>query len=378
MNCSTKWQVPGFLGLAKLAAGLCMFVLFLTTLSTAQSTGTVTGTVADQSGAVVSNAKITLHNEGTGDTRETTSNDSGYFSFGTVNPGTYTVKVSAANFKSFERKGVAVRVGDVRDIRDISLQVGTSSDVIEVTGVADEIAPVDSGERSAVLTSKQIENLALMGRDATELIRTLPGFAAYNGGGLGNHLAQDPQVVSPTSGAVGQNFVGGGNLFRGGSDLTMDGAHILDNGCNCGATATVNGDMVSEVKVQTSNFGADSAKGPLVVNVIGKSGTTAYHGEAYLHARDQSLDSLDWAFKHQMLTSPKGLVTPAPSRFMYPGLQFGGPVPGTNKKLVFTTAYEYYYQKGVPLGGLNVPGLCLLYTSPSPRDLSTSRMPSSA
>ena len=51
--------------------------------------------------------------------------------------------------------------------------------MIEVTGVADEIAPVDSGERSAVLTSKQIENLSLEGRDATELIRTLPGFAVY-------------------------------------------------------------------------------------------------------------------------------------------------------------------------------------------------------
>src|ERR1041385_8637011 len=345
------------LGWAKLAAGVATFVLFLAAFASAQSTGTVTGTVTDQSGAVVAKAKVTLHNEGTGDDRTTNSNDSGYFSFGTVNPGTYTVKVSAANFKSAERKGIAVRPGDVRDINDIALQVGTSTDIIEVTGVADEIAPTDSGERSAVLTSKQIDNLTLLGRDATELIRTLPGFGAYNGGGLSNHLAQDSQIVSPTSGAVGQNFVSGANPFRGGTDLTMDGAHILDNGCNCGATTTVNGDMVSEVKVQTSNFGADSAKGPLVVNVIGKSGTTSYHGEGYIHARDESLNSLDWAFKHQMLTSPKGLVTPSPSRFMYPGAQFGGPIPGTGKKLVFTTAFEYYYQNGVPLQGLTVPGL---------------------
>src|SRR6266853_3299138 len=125
MNHSTsKWQIQEFLGLAKLAAGMCLLVLLLSTLSSAQSTGTVTGTVADQSGAVVAKAKINLKNEGTGDTRETTSNESGYFSFGTVNPGTYTVKVSAANFKSLERKGLPVRVGDVRNINDIALQIG--------------------------------------------------------------------------------------------------------------------------------------------------------------------------------------------------------------------------------------------------------------
>src|SRR5713101_1903981 len=128
MNRSTsKWQIPGFL-----AAGLCLFVLMMSALSSAQSTGTVTGTVTDQSGAVVAKAKVSLHNEGTGDNRETSSNDSGYFSFATVSPGTYTIKVSAANFKSFERKGFEVRPGDLRDVHDIALQVGTSSDVIEV------------------------------------------------------------------------------------------------------------------------------------------------------------------------------------------------------------------------------------------------------
>ena len=343
MNRSTsKWQILGLL-----AAGLCM-VFLLAGLSSAQSTGTVTGTVTDQSGAVVAKAKVALHNEGTGDDRATTSNDSGYFSFATVSPGNYTVKVSAANFKSFERKGLSVLPGDVRDVRDIALQVGTSSDVIEVSGVADEIAPVDSGERSSTLTNKQIQNLALEGRDATELIRTLPGFSVF--GGI-NNTAQDFTVISPTGGAVGQGYSGNGASYRGGSDLTLDSAHILDNGCNCGATTTVNGDMVSEVKVQTSNFGADSAKGPLVVNAVGKSGTSTYHGEAYLYARDQTLNSLDWSFKHQMINNNASSplkISPPPSKFLYPGVQFGGPVPGTGKKLVFHTAYEYYHQAGLP------------------------------
>jgi Carboxypeptidase regulatory-like domain len=346
---SSQRRVPSVFTWAKLA-GMALVILLLAALASAQSTGTVTGTVTDQSGAVVAKAKVTLHNEGVGDNRETVSNDSGYFSFATVSPGSYTVKVTAANFKSFERKGLSVLPGDVRDVRDIALQVGASSDVIEVQGVADEIAPVDSGERSAVLTSKQIQNLALEGRDATELIRTLPGFVAYNGGSV-NNQAQDFTVISPTGGAVGQGYVGNGAQYRGGSDLTLDSAHILDNGCNCGATTTVNGDMVAEVKVQTSNFGADSAKGPVVVNAVGKSGTSTYHGEAYLYARDQTLNSLDWSFKHQMINNNASSplkISPPPSKFLYPGVQFGGPVPGTNKKLVFHTAYEYYHQAGLP------------------------------
>src|SRR6266576_1506470 len=113
-SSNSQCKVPSVFGWAKMAAGVAALVLFLAAFASAQSTGTVTGSVADQTGAVVSKAKVSIHNEGTGDTRETTSNDSGYFSFGTVNPGTYTIKVSAANFKSFERKGLAVRPGDVR------------------------------------------------------------------------------------------------------------------------------------------------------------------------------------------------------------------------------------------------------------------------
>ena len=350
MNRSTsKWQIPGFLGLAKLAAGLSVFVLLLSALSSAQSTGTVTGTVTDQSGAVVAKAKVTLINEDTKDNRETVSNDSGYFAFPSILPGIYTLKVSAANFKSLERKNVFVRPGDVRDVRDITLQVGTSSDIIEVTGVADEISPSDSGEHSITLTAKTIANLSLEGRDATELIKTLPGFAVFNGTGTPNNVSQDFGVVSPTSGAVGQGYVGNGAAYRGGTDLTSDGAHILDNGCNCGATQTVNGDMVSEVKVQTSNFGADSAKGPVVVNVSGKSGTQTYHGEVWMHARDGSLNATDWNLAHQIAEQgPNGLLTPPTGRFLYPGGSVSGPVPHTNKKVVFYAGFEYYYQNQFP------------------------------
>ena len=337
--------------------GLTLAVMLFTQTVFAQSTGTVTGTVYDQAGAVVPKATVELINDATRDTRKTTSNDTGYFSFGSILPGDYSVKVSASGFKGWQQSGIPVRPGDVRNVSGISLAVGSQGETVQVEAVAEEVAPVDSGERSAVVTSKQIENLSLEGRDATELIRTLPGFSAFNGGGVANQ-GPDFTVISPTGGAVGEGVVAGGTPYRSGTDLVSDGAHILDNGCNCGATQTVNGDMVSEVKVQTSNFGADSAKGPVVVNAVGKSGSTSYHGEVYMHARDNTFNSLDWSFHRQLVAQgPNGLITAPQSRFLYPGANFGGPVPHTNKKLIFWAGYEYYYQNQIPLSGLTTSGL---------------------
>jgi len=341
-----------------LASGLAMLFVLLTQSGLyAQSTGTVTGTVYDQAGAVVPNASVELVNDGTGDTRKSTTNSAGYFSFGSVQPGAYTVKVTASGFKGWKQSAIPVRPGDVRNVPNVSLQVGSQGETVQVEAVAEEIAPVDSGEKSSTLTSKQIGNLSLEGRDATELIRTLPGFSSFNGGSIANQ-GQDFETISPTGGAVGQGVVAGGSVFRSGTDLVSDGAHIIDNGCNCGATQTVNGDMVSEVKVQTSNFGADSAKGPVVVNAVGKSGTTSYHGEVYMHARDASFNSLDWAFHRQLVAQgPGGLIKVPAQEYLFPGGNIGGPVPFTHNKLIFWAGYEYYYQNGIPLAGLTVPGL---------------------
>jgi carboxypeptidase family protein len=330
--------------------------LMLSITMYAQSTGLVTGTVYDKSGAVVPKATVTLTRTETADTRTTVTDERGYFSFPSVLPGSYFVKVTANGFKAWQANGVPVRPGDVRDVPNIDLAVGGTTESVEVVDAADEVHVVDSGERSATITSQELQKMSLEGRDATELIRTLPGFSSFNGGSVANQ-AQDFTTISAGGGAVGNGYVGNGTPFRGGTDLISDGAHIIDSGCNCGSTQTVNGDMVSEVKVQTSNFGADSAKGPIVVNAIGKSGTQNYHGEAYLHSRTGSLNSLDWAFKRQMVTDTTGLIKPPADLYMFPGGSFGGPVPHTGKKLLFWTGFEYYYQHNFPMQGLSAPGL---------------------
>jgi len=89
-----------------------------------QLTGTLNGTTMDSTGAVVSNAKVTLTNEASGDVRTTISNGTGYFTITAIQPGTYTASVSAPGFKEWKQSGIAFSQGDSRTLPNIGLQVG--------------------------------------------------------------------------------------------------------------------------------------------------------------------------------------------------------------------------------------------------------------
>lgn len=324
----------------KLISRASLVLAILVALSIAavgQQTGSIVGTVADPSGAFVTKAKVNLTNTQTGDVRSTTSNAEGFFVFTGTVVGDYTVKVESRGFQSAEQTGIHVGPGDRRNL-NVTLAVATNDTTVTVVAVSSIV--VDSGDLSSTLYEDNIKKLALQGRDVTELLKTLPGFnvnTSYNG--VQNKPGYDTQITSIAS-AVGRGVTANGAPDRaGGADLISDGAHILDPGCNCNANQTINADMVSEVKVTTSAYGADSTTGPVVVSAVGKSGSSTFHGSAYLHFRDHSMNSNDWIYKHQ---------TPAQERpndrYWYPGGQIGGPVPFTHKKLVFFTGYEYYNQ----------------------------------
>jgi hypothetical protein len=317
-----------------------LMVTFLVTLSAslfAQQTGSVVGSVLDKTGAVVPRASVTLTNTATKDARHTTSNAEGFFSFIGVVSGDYSVKAESKGFRVAEESGIHVSPGDRRNL-DVSLAVA-SSDVSVVVEASASAITVDSGDLSSTLNSKQIGDMALTGRDVTELIKTLPGFNQLTGGGgMQNKAGYDTTVTSIAS-AVGDGITGAGAPNRqGGTNLTSDGANILDPGCNCNATQTVNPDMVAEVKVTTSAYGADQNSGPVVIAAVGKSGSSEYHGAAYLHYRNAVLNSNDWINKWNGLDRPD-------DRYYYPGGQIGGPIPFTHKKLVAFGGFEYYNQQ---------------------------------
>lgn len=332
----------GALGRTLAFVPLCFLLLMTPVLRGQLTTGSLSGTVNDSTGAVVPQATVTLINEATHDQRMTTSNSAGHFTFAAVQPGTYTVSIAAASFKSWKQVGIPMNPGDLREVSGIALTAGTSTETVEVQAGAMDLLPTDSGERSAILSSKDIERLSLVGRNVSELLKVLPGVTSVPNG-ISNGLGFDFTASASTGSTIGVGLSPGGAPYRGGTSYILDGANIIDPGCNCWSIAVVNPDMTQEVKVQTSNFGADSPNGPVIVNAISKSGSSNFHGQAYLYARNSALNANTWANNNQ--DSPRQSAA-----YYYPGGNFGGPVrvPGTdfnkNNKLLFWFGYEYYYQ----------------------------------
>ena len=330
---------------------ICSYLSFSPfSLKAQNASGTLTGTVADPSGAVVPGASVTMKNEQSGDERKTVANNDGFFSINAVQPGDYTVIIKAQGFEVYQTTGVHFDVGDKRNLSNIALKVGAPTDTVTVSAEVETLTPVDSGEKSIVVGQKQLQDIAIVGQNAAEFIKILPGFAMA--GGNVNATSFDGQVQNTGNGPVGSFSPNG--LRTAALDITSDGAHTIDPGCNCGQAVNNAVDMTSEMKVLTSNFGADNAKGPVVISAAGKSGGNNFHGEAYIYARNGILDAAN-AFNNSEGTNPAtGLkVAPKPdTSFYYPGANFGGPVliPGThfNKnhdKLFFFVAYEYYKQQ---------------------------------
>src|SRR3984885_11566499 len=306
------------------------------TLTHAQTTAQLTGTVQDNSGAVIPGAQITLTDQATGIPRVVQTNRQGLYAFPSLVPGTYTVKIAAKSFQSKVVTGVVLHAGDVLAVPATSLSVGAESTTVTVEA-SNEMIPTENGARINVLSSKDIENLALVGRDTTELLKVLPGATTVSSGLTNNSPMYSDLNTGVQQSAVGNGININGAVNRGGTALLADGANIIDPGNMASSVSIVNPEMTAEVSVQASNFGADTPFGPVVVSTISKSGGERYHGEAYFDARNSVLNANDWQSNHQGI--PQG-----PQHYYYPGGNFGGPVPGTNKKLFFWGGYERWLQ----------------------------------
>jgi len=315
---------------------------------------TLSGTVTDASGAVANGAEVVVKNAASGETRKVMTNQDGYFSVSTLPAGTYQVIVNMKGFQKWVGSGVVLNGSDTKTM-NVGLKVGAANETIEVDAVTQEIATVDSGEKSALISSKELQDLSLVGRNATEYLKLLPG-ATLTANSAINKPAYDGQVVGINGFAVG-NSAGGlaaVNVNGQGVDITQDGQHSFDPGAAGNATpVNPNPNMISEVKVLTSNFSAENAKGPVVVNTVTKAGGSVFHGEAYFYARNQTLNAEDALNKETEFS--QGL-TPGTlkvgSAYYYPGFNIGGPlfIPGTGfnkskKKLFFFEGYENYHQQ---------------------------------
>ena len=310
-------------------------------------TGSISGTVADSTGAVIPNATVVLTDEATKAKRDSVSNSSGFFNFASVQPATYTITISAAGFRSWEEQGITLTQGNNINIPNIALQVGMAKQEVEVISSSEVVVPTDTGAVSQTLNEHMVTDLAIQGRDAAELMKIMPGMG--NAGGLNNSMWNSLTTQS-NSGPIG-NFSAQGTQLYGALTMTMDGANLLDPGNQGTQTANMNQNQIQEISLLTNSYGAEFAKGPVTLQAIGKSGSSSFHGGAYLYARNGIFNSTDSYYKANDVAKPN-------DSYYYPGGDFGGPViiPGirfnrNHDKLFFYAAYEYMDQH--PEGSIN-------------------------
>ena len=308
---------------------------------------TLTGVVTDPSSSVIASAKVRLTDAASGSERVSQTDKEGFYTFVSVPVGTYILTVEAPGFSTYRAADIALGGGEKRNV-NVTLQVGTTSQTVEVSGAADAVAPVDSGEKSDTLTTKELQNFVQLGSNAAEYVKIMPGFAVQNGSAnksnysgqvIGINANGDAGSQSPLNNAFSYNGLPSNTL-----DIVADGAHVSDPGCNCDTPVNPNSDFIQEFKILASNFSAEEQKGPMVITSVTKSGGNEFHGNAFFSARNYVLNAND------SYSNALGISQPQ-NKFYYPGGSIGGPVliPKTrfNKnrnKLFFFTGYEYFYQ----------------------------------
>jgi hypothetical protein len=223
------------------------------------SRGTVSGTVLDPNGAVIAGANITLTNVETNVSRTTTTNSEGFYRFDAVDPGTYSVKINASGFSEVTKTNVPVQANQIADV-GAQLAVGQTEVTIDVTAEAGALLQTEAPVRGGNITTAQITQLPVSGRNPVALALTLPGVSS-NRGGFGSSTFS-------VNGARGRS-----------NNFLIDGTENNDISVAGQGFQITNTDAVQEVSVQTSNYDAEFGRsGGAVVNVITRGGGKDFHG----------------------------------------------------------------------------------------------------
>src|SRR3989441_4517667 len=284
------------------------------TVSVAQEiTGSVVGTVTDSSGAIISGALVTTTNTDKNvDVRTVTTNQDGYYVVTFLPIGHYAVRVEAKGFKTYTRTGITLNVNDQLTI-NAGLQPG---DVKETVTVEADVTPVElqTATASGLITGTEIRELAINTRNYEQLVALTPG--------VSTGLASDQLyvgVTSPTGLSNQINFsVNGGRPTQ--NNWSVDGADNVHRGANLTLLTYPSVDSIEEFRVVRGQYDAEygrSSSGQ--INVITRSGTSAFHGSLYEFFRNDVLNANSFFNNRNSISRP-------PLRYNDFGGTFGGPL----------------------------------------------------
>lgn len=342
------------------ALGVALAALLWTGGAFAQENAELTGTVLDQSGAVVPNARVTVVNVSTGEQRTGTTTSAGLYDFPALPVGTYILKVQAQGFRVYEKTGIVMNVAaTVRE--DVPLVIGSSSETVSVEADALHLQ-VETNEVSNLISGEQLTELATNGRNMISLTTLGAGVSAnipsFNG-------------VSAQGSTATISFNG---MRPGHNDWLIDGGEVYDRGSGGKPGVMPSPDVLAEFQTLDSNYAPDYgiASGGTMVMVL-KSGTKNYHGGLWEFNRNDAFDAASYFSKLSNTPTPE-------LRLNIFGGEFGGLafIPGLYPKNRSKTFFFYseewrrYIQGAnpsavstMPSGDIPTAGQSLTYLLPT-------------
>lgn len=331
-SCSRRFPMA----VLRMAAVLACATVWFSQPATAQGvstfdTGTITGTITDPSGAVISHATVTITNTETGQQTKLETKGDGVFTAPALPFGNYVVSASAALFATTTTKSFALNVGATVRV-DLRLSVAAATQSVTVTGTS---VTVDTSSATAgtTLNQDQIRNLPTNGRDVMDFLEIAPGSINSTGYFQGSVNGQE-------------NFLTGLNVTLDGQNSTRPDVNGFDetegNEGNRLTRASI--DSIQEIDFANSGYSAEvgDSLGPQM-NIVTKGGGNQFHGEAFDFFRNDALDALDY-FSNS-LTNPK-----VPLRMNQFGANLGGPF--LRDKLFFFASYEGIRQRFTQINAL--------------------------
>ncbi|HUS05435.1 MAG TPA: carboxypeptidase regulatory-like domain-containing protein [Bryobacteraceae bacterium] len=262
--------------------------------------GYISGSVTDNTGAAVPGCTVTAINTQTGQKQAVITQNTGLYVFASLPAGTYSLATAKEGFRSSEQTNLVLDAASRRSV-DFVLEVGSLSESVSVSAAAEQVQ-TSSGDVTKVISEQQLNQIALNGRNYSQLLRLIPGAVA---------TTLDPFTLALST--TGQRI----NGIRTDSILfSIDGAENMDNGGNSNAAVNPSADAISEVKIQTASYSAEfGGRAGALVNVVTKSGTRNFHGTLFEFVRNDRFDARSF-FSRSV----------DPLRFNDFGYTLGGPV----------------------------------------------------
>jgi len=285
------------------ALGLFSIFILITPLAMPQSltSGDISGTVSDPSGAVIKDAIVNLKSLDTGTAQTTATGDTGMYRFSLLKPGRYSVKVTQQGFQGGERQ-VSVNIGQTT-AANFTLTVGKATEIVEVTGTL-PVVNVESANSTTAFDQRSVADLPNPGGDLSNIAQLAPGVTMNTSAGYGNFTANGMPATS--------------NLFTVNGENNMDPFFNINN---TGATnLTLGLNEIQEATVVTNPYsGQYGQQAGAQVNYVTKSGTNAFHGSAKYLWNGRVMNANDWFANNQ------GSSRPFANNNQW-GADFGGPI----------------------------------------------------